>query len=100
MSRKKISKLFTHSIGKAVDYEFVKEPIGCKSNYWLNSIILKSKQQRDEFLNETNSQKVMTRPIWILMNKLPMFEYAQCGNLTNSEWLENRVVNIPSSVLV
>jgi len=85
---------------KAVDYEFVKEPIGCKSNYWLNSIILKSKQQRDEFLNETNSQKVMTRPIWILMNKLPMFEYAQCGNLTNSEWLENRVVNIPSSVLV
>jgi hypothetical protein len=42
----------------------------------------------------------MTRPIWTLMNKLPMFESAQCGDLTNSEWLEQRVVNIPSSVII
>ena len=39
----------------------------------------------------------MTRPIWTLMNKLPMFEHAQCGDLTNSEWLEGLVVNIASS---
>jgi perosamine synthetase len=84
---------------KATDYAFVKEPAECKSNYWLNSIILKDEQQRDEFLNETNSQNVMTRPIWTLMSKLPMFEYAQCGDLKNSEWLEGRLVNIPSSVL-
>jgi perosamine synthetase len=96
-SKRKLADVYEEFF-KATDYTFVKEPIGCKSNYWLNSIILKNKQQRDEFLNETNSQNVMTRPIWILMNKLPMFEYAQCGNLTNSEWLENRVVNIPSSV--
>ena len=42
----------------------------------------------------------MTRPVWILMNKLRMYESAQCGNLSNSEWLENRVVNIPSSVIL
>ena len=84
-----------------VDYcSFVKEPIDSKSNYWLNSILLKNKQQRDEFLDETNSSGIMTRPIWILMNKLPMFKCAQCGNLTNSEWLEDRVVNIPSSVIL
>jgi perosamine synthetase len=83
-----------------VDYIFFKEPAGGKSNYWLNSIILKNKQQRDEFLNATNSQNVMTRPIWILMNKLPMFEHAQCGDLKNSEWLEERVVNIPSSAIL
>lgn len=85
---------------KNTDYAFVKEPIECKSNYWLNSILLKNKQQRDEFLNETNSQNVMTRPIWTLMNKLPMFEHAECSGLTNSEWLEERVVNIPSSVIL
>jgi perosamine synthetase len=79
---------------------FVKESIESRSNYWLNSIILKNKQQRDEFLNETNSQNVMTRPIWTLMNKLPMFEHNQCGDLTNSEWLEERAVNIPSSVIL
>ena len=81
------------------NYKFVNEPKGGKSNYWLNSIILNNKQQRDIFLNETNSQGVMTRPIWKLMNKLPMFKDSQCGDLTNSKWLEDRIVNIPSSVV-
>ena len=89
------AKFFNNS-----NYRFVNEPKGGKSNYWLNSIILNNKQQRDDFLNETNSQGVMTRPIWTLMNKLPMFESAQCGDLTSSEWLEERVVNIPSSVMI
>ena len=80
--------------------QFVSEPENSKSNYWLNSIILKDKIQRNLFLDETNSQSVMTRPIWTLMNKLPMFKEAQCGDLTNAEWLEERVVNIPSSVIL
>jgi perosamine synthetase len=80
--------------------EFVVEPEDAKSNYWLNCIILKDKKQRDLFLDETNSKGVMTRPIWTLMSKLPMFENSQCGDITNSEWLEQRVVNIPSSVMI
>ena len=80
--------------------QFVKEPIASQSNYWLNAIILKDQEQRDLFLDETNSKGVMTRPIWTLMNKLTMFQNAQCGELTNAEWLEKRVVNIPSSVVV
>ncbi|MBT5400055.1 LegC family aminotransferase [bacterium] len=82
------------------DYSFVKELMGSKSNYWLNSIIFRNKQQRNAFLKETNLQGVMTRPIWTLMNKLPMFEDAECGDLLNAEWLEERVVNIPSSVIL
>ena len=83
---------------KSTDYNFFKEPKDSKSNYWLNSIILNEKLQRDQFLKETNANGVMTRPIWNLMNKLTMFKDAQCGNLKNSEWLSERVVNIPSSV--
>ena len=79
---------------------FVSEPENSKSNYWLNSIVLKDKDQRNLFLDETNSQGIMTRPIWTLMNTLPMFKKSQCGNLTNAEWLEERVVNIPSSVIL
>jgi perosamine synthetase len=85
---------------KGVDYKFVKEPVESNSNYWLNSIIFNDKQQRDIFLNESNAQGIMTRPIWTLMNKLPMFKDVQCGDLINSEWLEDRVVNIPSSVIL
>jgi perosamine synthetase len=97
-SKRKLANMY-EDFFKATDYTFVKEPAECKSNYWLNSILLQNKQQRDEFLNEANSQNVMSRPIWTLMNKLPMFEYAQFDDLTNSEWLEERVVNIPSSVI-
>ena len=85
---------------KDKSYGFVEEPTNGHSNYWLNAIILQDKEERDLFLYETNSKGVNTRPIWTLMNKLPMFKDAQCGNLTNAEWLEERVVNIPSSVIL
>jgi perosamine synthetase len=85
---------------KNSNIDFVVEPLNSKSNYWLNAIIFQDKNQRDLFLEKTNSQGVMTRPIWTLMNKLPMYESAQCGDLTSSEWLEERAVNIPSSVMI
>jgi hypothetical protein len=52
----------------------------------------------DKFLEKTNSRGIMTRPIWRLINKLPMFKKAYCGDLKNSHWLEERIVNILSSV--
>jgi len=79
---------------------FFEEPFQSRSNYWLNVIILKDKEQRDLFLDESNSTGVMSRPIWTLMNKLTMFQHSQCGDLTNSEWLAERVVNIPSSSVI
>ena len=85
---------------KSTNYNFFKEPEDSRSNYWLNSIILKDKTQRDKFLEETNSNGVMTRPVWTLMNKLPMFKDAQCDDLKISKWLEERVVNIPSSIIL
>ena len=85
---------------KSMNYNFFKEPKDSKSNYWLNSIILKNKNQLDKFLDETNSKGIMTRPVWTLMNKLPMFKDVQCNDLKNSNWLAERVANIPSSVRV
>jgi len=82
------------------DINFVSEPENTKSNYWLNTIILNNMDERNLFLDETNSQGIMTRPIWALMNKLVMFKDAQCGDLSNSNWLEERVINISSSVVL
>lgn len=83
---------------KGSDITFFSEPTDCKSNYWLNAVLLKDKACRDRFLEETNDAGVMTRPVWQLMNRLPMFGACQCGDLTDAEWLEARLVNIPSSV--
>jgi len=85
---------------KDKSYRFVEEPANSQSNYWLNAIILKDKEERDLFLHETNLKGVTTRPIWTLMNELIMFQDCQSGELPNTEWLEQRVVNIPSSMVI
>ncbi len=82
------------------DIEFFVEPENCRSNYWLNAVILKDRDARNEFLTYTNDNGIMTRPIWVLNNKLDMYKGCQCGDLSNSEWLEDRVVNIPSTVII
>lgn len=83
---------------KDTPIEFFSEPEECRSNYWLNAVLLPDKVARDEFLTYTNDHGVMTRPIWGLMNKQPMFAGCQTDDLTNTYWFEERVVNIPSSV--
>ena len=78
--------------------DFVTELKDSKTNYWLNAVVLKDKEQRDLFLKETNDSGVMTRPVWALMNRLEMFKECQSADLSSALWLEERVVNIPSGV--
>lgn len=78
--------------------EIVKPILHTKANNWLNAIMLNSTDDRNDFLNFTNSNGIMTRPIWSIMSNLRMFENCQHDGLSNSKWLEARVVNIPSSV--
>lgn len=81
----------------ASDVKFVIEPKYAQSNYWLNAIICSDPQQRDELLQQTNAAGVMTRPIWKLMHRLPMFEKAFRGELTYSEFIEAHLINLPST---
>lgn len=81
------------------DLKFFTEPADCRSNYWLNAVICEGHEQRDALLKATNDRGVMSRPIWALMNHLPIYAHCRKGELSNAEWLEARVVNLPSSVL-
>lgn len=80
--------------------EFVQEPKNCRSNYWLNAVICEDRTHRDALLEVTNKRGVMTRPIWKLMNHSKMFQDCRRGELSNSEWLEARVVNVPSGAVL
>ncbi|OXL41856.1 aminotransferase DegT [Enterobacter mori] len=79
------------------EFNFVKEPDYAQSNYWLNAVICENLDARDAMLAEMNDAKVMVRPIWKLMHRLPMFEKAMRDDLKNSEQIEARLINIPSS---
>lgn len=78
---------------------FVSEPPNSQSNYWLNSILLRSKEERETFLKYTNDNGIMTRPAWVLLNKLPMFENCVKTDLSNAQWIEDRLVNLPSGII-
>jgi perosamine synthetase len=80
--------------------KFRTETENTKANYWLMCVELENGTERDAFLKATNDAGVMTRPIWQLMHRLPMFENCITDGLKNSMFLEERIVNVPSSVTV
>ncbi|GHC58418.1 LegC family aminotransferase [Ulvibacter litoralis] len=84
---------------QSIEIEFVTEPVNSQSNYWLNAVLLKDKEERNSFLEFMNAKKIMTRPLWEPMHTLTMNKDAQCGDLTNSKYIAERLVNIPSSAI-
>jgi aminotransferase in exopolysaccharide biosynthesis len=80
--------------------QYVIEPKNTSSNYWLNCILLPNLPERDNFLKVTNEKGVMTRPAWALMNHLSMFTSCETGELTNANYIAERLVNLPSSPII
>ncbi len=77
---------------------FMTEPVGCKSNYWLNALLLEDREARDAFLEYAHSHSVQCRPLWRLLSGLDKFSHCRNDSLNNARWLEDRLVCIPSSV--
>jgi perosamine synthetase len=79
---------------------FRKELENTQANYWLMCVELENLEERNAFLKATNDAKTMTRPIWQLMYRLPMYQHCYRDAQKNAEFLEERIVNIPSSVRI
>ncbi len=96
-NKRKTAKRYQDFFNNLKNFEFISEPSDSISNYWLNAILLKNEEERDQFLDYAYSQKVMCRPAWTLMNKLPMFVNCIYSTLNVANAIEKRLVNIPSS---
>ena len=97
-SKRQLALEYAEYFKNGEEIQFFTEPVETFSNYWLQAVVLKDKVAQQEFLQQTNDNGVMTRPIWELMNRLPMFEHCENDGLKNTVWFADRVVNIPSSV--
>ncbi len=97
-NKRETAQIYAEFFQNVPDVAFFTEPVDCRSNYWLNVVILKDRAAQQEFLEYTNDHGIMTRPVWELMNHLEMFKYCETDGLKNTEWLADRIVNIPSSV--
>ena len=99
-NKRELSDLYFEFLKNDKNLKLVREIDNTKSNYWLNAVILEDESARDNFLTFTNDKGIMTRPIWTLMNELKMFKDCPKADLSNAEWLGDRIVNITSSVRV
>ena len=75
------------------------EPKNCKSNYWLQTLLLDEieSKYRDDLLTVANNSGTMMRPIWVSMNELKPFKDSPSMELTTAKLLSQRIINIPSS---
>jgi len=99
-SKRKLAQRYADSFRGMRGVHFICEPDYCSSNYWLNTLLLDkaNDNKRDEILEQTNKAGITTRPAWTLMHHLPMFAECPKMNLPVAESLEQRLINIPSSV--
>jgi len=97
-NKRETAQIYQDYFKTIADIEFITEPKDCISNYWLNAILLKNVEERDAFLELANKQKVMCRPVWILMNKLNMFSHCLKMEIQISSEIEESLINLPSSM--
>jgi perosamine synthetase len=100
LENKRVTAQMYDQFFKEIGIPFVTEPACSRSNYWLNAIVLKDREERETFLAYSRGKGIQTRPAWTLMSKLPMYSHCQCMPLETAQWLEDRLVNIPSSVRI
>lgn len=97
-NKRNTAHVYRDFFSQVAEIEYIPEPSDTISNYWLNVILLKNLEEREEFLKQSNDNKVMTRPAWILMNVLDMFKKSIKADLYVSNEITAKLVNIPSSV--
>jgi perosamine synthetase len=97
--KRRLFEQYQDAFSNVPGVHLVAEPAGCISNYWLQTLLLDAAHadQRDAVLAAANDAGLMTRPIWALMNRMPMYANSPRAPLPIAESLEQRVINIPSS---
>ncbi len=98
-SKRKLFARYQDAFGSMAGVRLVEEPFACRSNYWLQTLLLDVDQQdqRDRILRATNDAGFMTRPAWVLMHDMAHFKDCPRMDLTGAESLSRRLLNIPSS---
>lgn len=98
-AKRRLAERYTDCLASLPEVTFLREPSDCRSNYWLNALILQPEQvsQRVPVLQALNDAGYQARPLWKPMHYLPMYAECPAGDLQMTESLYERVINIPSS---
>ena len=97
--KRNLASRYGQALADVQGVKFFGEPPGCRSNYWLNALLLdeSAASQQKQALTAFHDNGLRVRPAWTLQNKLPMFQDAPSMNLEMAESIESRLINLPSS---
>jgi perosamine synthetase len=98
-AKRKLFERYNAAFANVTQMSIIAEPVGCKSNYWLQALLLDETVscERDTLLASTNDAGLMTRPVWTLMHRLAPYRECPKMELPVAEFLEKRLINLPSS---
>jgi perosamine synthetase len=102
-AKRQLAERYRAAVAHLEGVELVEEPDGCRSNHWLVTLRFTSadlqhaKRQRLQLLEAAHAAGLLLRPVWKLLNQLPMYATAPRGSLFVAEDQAQRLVNLPSS---
>jgi len=100
IAKRSLHSKFRKNFEDLKSVEIINERQNCKSNYWLITLRLNGENiesLRYDILKNAHNLKIFLRPSWILLNELPMYKNAFCGDITEAKNQSKRLINLPSS---
>jgi perosamine synthetase len=97
--KRRLAARYQQAFSGTQGVRFLQEPPDTSSNYWLNAIVLDTHYAslRDDVLTALNDAGYVSRPVWTLMHRLPMYATCPRMDLGLAEQMEACVINLPSS---
>ncbi|MBT9598899.1 MAG: LegC family aminotransferase [Vitreoscilla sp.] len=97
--KRALAARYAQAFAGVAGVSMLSEPPQTRGNFWLNALMLATPDEgrRDAVLAALNEAGYMSRPVWTLMHKLPMYSACPRMDLPVAESLEARVINLPSS---
>lgn len=98
--KRNLAQVYQKAFSAIANVTIFKEVPHCRSNYWLNLLLLDSPSvaNRDSILLQTQKMGIMTRPAWGLMHNQSMHRHCpKMDNLDNAKALFASIICLPSS---
>jgi len=101
-NKRTLFRAYQKSVEKIQEVTLFAEPSNSKSNYWLQTLLLKKPNRKllEEILIYSNNKNIVTRPAWTPLNRLKPYANAPRMELKNTDSLFSRIINIPSNVIL
>lgn len=97
--KRKLFGLYQKAIFNIEDVSLLREPEGCRSNYWLQTLLLNNGDADllNEIFDKSHVLGLQLRPAWKLVSQLKPYQNCQRMDLDEANELVTRIINIPSS---